>query len=46
MTTAASGRRRPTDAGRRLSSDSPGFLTRLRRDALRALAAGPSIGTR
>src|ERR1700751_1054231 len=43
MTAAASrsGRGRPPIAGRGLGSDSPGLLTRLRRDALQALAAGP-----
>src|SRR5438874_1349791 len=43
MTTAASGRGRgtPPIAGHRFGSDSPGLLTRLRRDALQALAAGP-----
>src|SRR5437660_5106863 len=43
MTTAASGRGRgrPPIAGHRLGPDSPGLLTRLRRDALQALAAGP-----
>src|ERR1700747_3734210 len=43
MTAAASGsgKGRPPIAGHRLGSDSPGLLTRLRRDALQALAAGP-----
>ena len=43
MTAAASGsgKGRPPIAGRVLVSDSPGLLTRLRRDALHALAAGP-----
>src|SRR5438067_9742285 len=43
MTTAASGSGRgsPPSAGHRLGSDSPGLLTRLRRDTLQALAAGP-----
>ena len=43
MTTAASGRGRgtPPIAGHHFGSDSPGLLTRLRRDALQALAAGP-----
>src|SRR5207237_9871476 len=43
MTTAANGRGRgtPPIAGHRFGSDSPGLLTRLRRDALQALAAGP-----
>src|SRR6202163_3025839 len=43
MTAAASGsgKGRPPIARRGLGSDSPGLLTRLRRDALRALAAGP-----
>ena len=43
MTAAASGSRsggRPIGTGRS-ASDSPGLLTRLRRDALQALAAGP-----
>jgi uncharacterized heparinase superfamily protein len=43
MTTAASGsgRGRTLISGRRHGSDSPGLLTRLRRDALHALAGGP-----
>jgi uncharacterized heparinase superfamily protein len=43
MTAAASGggKRGRTIAGRPPESDSPGLLTRLRRDALRALAGGP-----
>jgi len=43
MTTAASGggRRGPLITARRSGSDSPGVLTRLRRDALQAFAAGP-----
>jgi hypothetical protein len=43
MTTAASGsgKGRPPIPGRGFGSDSPGLLTRLRRDALQALAAGP-----
>src|SRR5436305_14680981 len=43
MTAAASGsgKGRPPIAAHRLGSDSPGLLTRLRRDALQALAAGP-----
>ena len=43
MTAAASGtgKGRPPIAGSGLASDSPGLFTRLRRDALQALAAGP-----
>ncbi len=43
MTAASSGSGKggPLIAGRRSGSDSPGLLTRLRRDALQALAAGP-----
>jgi uncharacterized heparinase superfamily protein len=43
MTTAASGsgKGRTLISGRRRGSDSPGLLTRLRRDALHALAGGP-----
>lgn len=41
MTTTASGKDRVAVAGRRAGPDAPGPLTRLRRNALRALAAGP-----
>src|SRR5260370_8824026 len=43
MTAAASGsgKGRPPIAGHRLGSDAPGLLTRLRRDTLQALPAGP-----
>jgi len=43
MTAASSGSGKggPLIAGRRSGPDSPGLLTRLRRDALQALAAGP-----
>jgi uncharacterized heparinase superfamily protein len=43
MTAAASrgGKGGPSNARRRSGADSPGLLTRLRRDALQALAAGP-----
>jgi len=43
MTTAASGsgKGRTPISGRRRGPDSPGLLTRLRRDALQALAGGP-----
>ena len=39
--TAATGRGGEPGAGRRRAADAPGLLTRLRRDALQALAAGP-----
>ena len=41
MTAAATGRRGEPVAGRRPAAEAPGLLTRLRRDALQALAAGP-----
>jgi uncharacterized heparinase superfamily protein len=41
MTAAASGTRRESASGRRTAADAPGLLTRLRRDALKAFAAGP-----
>src|SRR5882757_10755611 len=39
--TAASGRGRAPATRRPVGADAPGLLTRLRRDALQALAAGP-----
>src|SRR6266851_471036 len=41
MTAAATGKGRGPMIGRRPAADAPGLLTRLRRDALQALAAGP-----
>jgi uncharacterized heparinase superfamily protein len=41
MTAAVTEKGRGPIAGDRLGTDAPGLLTRLRRDALRALAAGP-----
>ena len=41
MTAAADGKRGELIANRRAGVDAPGLLTRLRRDALQTLAAGP-----